>query len=101
MKVLDTPIRLAASRTPRELLLIGHGAACVAGAIWLGDHSWNIYAYAAVTDAPERSLSISARATVSLAGIYSGQEQLSDVLARASDVSEFLLARAPAWLGEP
>lgn len=57
-------------------------------------------AYAAVTDAPERTLSISARANVSLAGIYTGQEQLAEVLARAADVSEFLLARAPAWLGD-
>ena len=57
-------------------------------------------AFAAVTDAPERSLSLIARADVSLARMYMGQENLDDTLRRVSSVSEFLLDRAPAWLGD-
>lgn len=57
-------------------------------------------AFAAVTDAPERSLSLIARSEVSLARVYLGQENLDDTLRRVSSVSEFLLDRAPAWLGE-
>lgn len=57
-------------------------------------------AFAAVTDAPERSLTITARTRVSLAKIYTAQEQLEDVLERALEVSEYLLDRAPAWLGD-
>jgi hypothetical protein len=49
MRILDTPLRLAAHRTLRELLLIGHGVACVATALSCGDRSWNIYAYVGVT----------------------------------------------------
>ena len=49
MKVLDTPIRLAAGRTFREILLIGQGVASVAIATYKGDHSYNVYSYAAVT----------------------------------------------------
>lgn len=49
MRFLDTPVRLAAGRTPRELLLLGNGVACIASAILHEDHSWNIYAYAAAT----------------------------------------------------
>ena len=57
-------------------------------------------AYAAVTDAPERRLSILARVEVSLARVFLGQELLSDALSRCFDISQFLLDRAPAWLGE-
>jgi hypothetical protein len=49
MARLDTPIRLAAGRTPREILLIGHGLGCIAMALARGDHTWNIYAYAGAT----------------------------------------------------
>jgi hypothetical protein len=57
-------------------------------------------AYAAVTDAAERSLSLIARTDVSLSRMYLGQENLDDTLRRVSSVSEFLLDRAPAWLGD-
>ncbi|MFQ5556504.1 MAG: hypothetical protein ACE5GB_03210, partial [Acidimicrobiales bacterium] len=56
--------------------------------------------FAAVTDAPERGISIVGRVDVPLARIYLGQEVLCDVLERARQVGEFLLDRAPAWLGE-
>ncbi len=56
--------------------------------------------FAAVTDAPQRSLHIISQVQVSLARIYMAQEQLCDVLDRCYSVSDFLLDRAPAWLGE-
>ena len=59
-----------------------------------------IDAYAAVTDAPERSISITARVEVSINGMFTGQECLGSVLPKVAQISEFLLDRAPAWLGE-
>ncbi len=56
--------------------------------------------FAAVTDAPERAISIVARVDVVLARIYLGQEVLCDVLDRCQQVGEFLLDRAPVWLDE-
>ena len=57
-----------------------------------------IDSYAAVTDAPQRTLSIASRSQVSLGRIYTGQEHLSDLLARSAEVSDYLLDRADAWL---
>lgn len=57
-------------------------------------------AFAAVVDAPERSVNIVARVQASLAKIYLGQEDLGSVLPRSAKVCEFLLDRAPAWLGD-
>jgi len=59
-----------------------------------------IDSFAAVTDAPERSLSIVARLQVSLAHVFQGEELLCDTLERCLAVSRDLLDRAPAWLGE-
>jgi hypothetical protein len=56
--------------------------------------------YAAVTDDPVRSLTLVARVELALASIFMGQESLCDTLDRCRDVSEFLIDRAPAWLGE-
>ncbi len=56
--------------------------------------------FAAVTDAPERAISIVARVEVPLARIYLGQEVLCDVLDRCQQVGEFLLDGAPVWLDE-
>ena len=58
-----------------------------------------IDSFASVTDAAERSLSIVGRVEVSLARVYLGEEQLCDVLDRCLAVSQYLLDRAPAWLG--
>ena len=55
---------------------------------------------AAVTEAPERTLSITARTEVDLGEIFLHREGLCDVFDRCRDVSEFLLDRAPLWLGE-
>jgi hypothetical protein len=49
MRALDTPIRLAAGRTLREIILIGHGVGATATALYVGDTSWNIYAYVGAT----------------------------------------------------
>ena len=59
-----------------------------------------IDSFAAVVDAPERSLTTVARVEVSLTRIFLGRELdvLCDVLDRCFNVSEFLLERAPAWL---
>ena len=59
-----------------------------------------IDSFAAVTDAPERSLTIVSRLDVGLDRIYLGQEQLCDLLDSCHTVSTYLLDRAPAWLGE-
>ncbi len=57
---------------------------------------------AAVTDAAERTVNIEARLDLPLSRVYLGQdlEMLCDMLDRARNVCEFLLDRAPAWLGE-
>jgi hypothetical protein len=59
-----------------------------------------IDSFAAVTDAPERSLTIVARIEVSLTAIFKSEEQLCDTLDRCLAVSEFLIDHAPAWLDE-
>ena len=59
-----------------------------------------IDSFAAVTDAPERSLTIVSRMEMPLDRIYLGQEQLCEVLDTCHEVSTYLLDRAPAWLGE-
>jgi len=56
--------------------------------------------FAVPTDAPERAVAITSRVEVPLAHIYLGQEVLCDVLDRCAKVAEFLLDRAPAWLGD-
>lgn len=53
---------------------------------------------ATVTDAPERTITITAKAEVSLAKIFGGQQLLCDELERCKQVSHYLLERAPSWL---
>jgi hypothetical protein len=57
-----------------------------------------IDSFGAVTDAPERSLTIVARQQVSLARILQGEELLCETLERCLAVSRYLLEQAPAWL---
>jgi len=59
-----------------------------------------IDSFAAVTDAPERSLAIVAKLSLSLAKVFAGQELLCDTLDRCLAVSQYLLDAAPAWLDE-
>lgn len=56
--------------------------------------------FAAVTDAPVRGISMVGRVDVELAKIFLGHSVLCDVLDRCQEVAEFLLDRAPAWIGE-
>ncbi|MFN0091399.1 MAG: hypothetical protein ACKVWR_14205 [Acidimicrobiales bacterium] len=55
---------------------------------------------AAVTEGPERTLTITARTEVSLAKIFLGEQLLCETFDSCMAVSRFLLERAPAWLGE-
>ncbi len=59
-----------------------------------------IDSYVAVTDAPERRLSIVGRVEVSLAHVFAGRRQLCDVFDRCHAVSEYLLGGVDVWLGE-
>jgi hypothetical protein len=59
-----------------------------------------IDSFAAVTDAPERSLTIRAHLEVGLAKVLAGEELLCDTLDQCLAVSQYLLERAPRWLGE-
>ena len=56
-----------------------------------------IDSFGAVTDAPERSLTVVARQQVSLARLLDGEELLCDTLDRSLAVSRYLLEMAPAW----
>ncbi|MGQ0617999.1 MAG: hypothetical protein ACT4PW_13585 [Acidimicrobiia bacterium] len=59
-----------------------------------------IDSFASVTDAAERSLSVVAHIEVSLAKIFTSEEQLCDVLDRCLAVSQYLVEHAPIWLDE-
>ncbi len=56
-----------------------------------------IDSFGAVTDAPDRSLTIVARQRVSLARVLRGEEMLCEVLDQCLAVSRFLLEQAPGW----
>ncbi len=84
---------------PPDLLVLATDIAGV-GTVSLPIEVSAIDSIPSVTDAPERSLSIVARVSVSLAGVLlNDDEMLCDVLDRCRDVSLFLLERAPGWLG--
>lgn len=55
---------------------------------------------AEVTDAPERSLSITAVIDIHLDDLQEQREKMCDTFDRCFAVSEFLLDRAPVWLGD-
>ena len=61
-----------------------------------------IDSFAAVTDAPQRTLSVTARLETPLAAMFMGENSTSmcDALDRSRQISEYLLDQAPAWLGE-
>jgi hypothetical protein len=56
--------------------------------------------FAAVTDPPERSVTIIARIEVAMAHVFLGTEDLCDALDTCLNVSQYLLDRAPAWLSD-
>ncbi len=53
-----------------------------------------------VTDASERTLSIAAPLDLSLDALFMQRETMCDLFDRCFEVSEFLLDRAPIWLGD-
>lgn len=53
-----------------------------------------------VTDAAERTLSITARVEIGVHDIYVHQDNLCDIFDRCYSVSEFLLDHAPVWLND-
>ncbi|MFT7600540.1 MAG: hypothetical protein ACI8TP_003483 [Acidimicrobiales bacterium] len=55
---------------------------------------------AAVTDAPERTLSITGRLEFDFADLFMRRENLCDTLDRCHAISEFVLDRSPVWLDE-
>lgn len=57
-------------------------------------------AYLGVMDGAQRSVNIVCRSSTSLARLYMGREDLSTLFRRLAAVSEFLVDRAPAWLGD-
>jgi hypothetical protein len=60
-----------------------------------------IDSFGSVTDAAERSVTVVARLSVSLAQVWLGEELLCETLDRCMAVSRYLLERAPAWLDGP
>jgi hypothetical protein len=59
-----------------------------------------IDSFAAVTDAPQRTLAIVGKVDISLTGILSGEQSLCEVLDRAYEISQYLIERTPSWLDE-
>lgn len=59
-----------------------------------------IDSFHAVTDAPERTVTIVARRPVSLSRLLLGEESMCETLDACLAVSRYLLTHAPAWLGE-
>ncbi len=85
--------------SPPDLLILATDLAGVGGPMLPIEIS-GIDSYA-VSDAPERRLSIVGRLEVSLADVYMGRRQLCDVFDRCHDVSEFLLDRLDGWMADP
>ncbi|MDH4280525.1 MAG: hypothetical protein OEZ14_16485 [Acidimicrobiia bacterium] len=85
--------------TAPDLLLLATELAGVGGAN-LPLRVAAIDSTAEVTDAAERTLSITAALELRLDDLFMHRESLCEALDDCYRVSEFLLDRAPAWLGE-
>ncbi len=60
-----------------------------------------IDSFATVTDGADRTVGIVGRVEVSLTQLFTGErDPLCEVFDRCHDVSDYLLERAPAWLGD-
>jgi hypothetical protein len=86
--------------SPPDLLVLATDLAGVGG-VSLPVEVSAIDSYAAVTDAPERRLTLTGRASVSLVDVLMGRDQLCEVLDRSHDVSEYLLDRVGDWMELP
>lgn len=83
---------------PPDLLVLATELAGVGG-VTLPVEVSAIDSFHSVTDAPERSLSLTSRLPIDLADVYIPKEDgLCDALDRCRDVSLFLLQRAESWL---
>ena len=86
--------------SPPDLLVLATDLAGLAG-VTLPVEVSAIDSYGAVTDAPERRLTLTGRASVSLVDVLMGLDQLCDVLDRSHEVSEYLLDRVGGWMELP
>jgi hypothetical protein len=57
-----------------------------------------IDSFHAVTDAPERTVTIVARRPISLSAVLMGEESMCEALDSCLEVSRYLLEHAPVWL---
>ena len=87
-------------QSPPDLLVLATDLAGTAGTILPIEVS-AIDSYAAVTDAPERRLTILGRVRVSLVDIVMNREQLCEVLDASHEVSLYLLDRVGDWMALP
>lgn len=85
---------------PPDLLVLATDLAGVAG-VSLPVEVAAIDSYGAVTDSPERRLTLTGKSAVSLVDVMMGREQLCDVLDRSREVSEYLLDRVGGWMELP
>ena len=85
---------------PPDLLVLATDLAGI-GRLSLAVEVSAIDSYGAVTDAPERRLTLTGKSSVSLVDVLMGREQLCDVLDRSHDVSEYLLDRVDGWMELP
>ena len=85
---------------PPDLLVLATDLAGI-GRLSLAVEVQAIDSYGAVTDAPERRLTLTGKSSVSLVDVLMGREQLCDVLDRSHDVSVYLLDRVAGWMELP
>ncbi|NNE74397.1 MAG: hypothetical protein HKN26_12085 [Acidimicrobiales bacterium] len=84
-----------------DLLVLATELAGIGGAdLPLEVSAADIVGALSVSGEPKRSLTIVAKAELTLASIFLGEEQLCDVLDTCYKVSEFILHRAPEWVGD-
>lgn len=86
--------------SPPDLLVLATDLAGIGG-VSLAVEVAAIDSYAAVTDAPERRLTLTGKSTVSLVDVLMGREQLCDVLDRSREISEYLVDRVGDWMELP
>ena len=89
-----------ALHNPPDLLVLATELAGLGG-VSLAVEVSAIDSYGAVTDAPERRLTLTGKSSVSLVDVMMGREQLCDVLDRSLEVSEYLVDQAEGWMELP
>ncbi len=87
---------LPALQSPPDLVILSTELAGIAGTLIPIEVS-AVDSFAALSDSPERRLSMVGRFDVSLVDVMLGREKLCDVLDRCRDVSSWLIENAEAW----